>query len=40
MLSGVAVLSVRELFEFAVDPVITDDILDDALDRLMDIATR
>uniref|UniRef100_A0A7S3QT89 Serine/threonine-protein kinase RIO1 n=1 Tax=Dunaliella tertiolecta TaxID=3047 RepID=A0A7S3QT89_DUNTE len=37
---GVAVLTVRELFEFAVDPLITEDTLDAALDRLMEIATR
>jgi len=37
---GVAVLTVRELFEFVVDPVITEDTLDAALDRLMEIATR
>ncbi|KAF5838403.1 RIO1 family-domain-containing protein [Dunaliella salina] len=36
---GVAVLTVRELFEFAVDPLITEDTLDAALDRLMEIAT-
>lgn len=35
---GVATLTVRELFEFTVDPTITDDTLDTALDRLMEIA--
>eukprot|EP00983_Pelagomonas_calceolata_P117659 1160435-Pelagomonas_calceolata.AAC.4 len=39
LLAGVAVLTVRELFEFAVDPLITEDTLDAALDRLMEIAT-
>jgi len=37
---GVATLTVRELFEFAVDPVITEDTLDAALDRLMEVAIR
>lgn len=33
-------LTVRELFEFAVDPDITEDTLDAALDKLMEIASR
>ena len=35
-----AVLTVRELFEFVVDPTITDDTLDASLDRLMEVAAR
>ena len=35
---GVATLTVRELFEFTVDPSITEANLDEAMDRLMSIA--
>eukprot|EP00887_Chlorella_sp_A99_P005225 scaffold1.g5225.t1 len=35
---GVATLTVRELFDFVVDPAITEDNLDAALDRLMEVA--
>lgn len=38
--SGVATLTVRELFEFTVDPAITDDNIDAAMERLMQIASR
>ncbi len=38
--AGVATLTVRELFDFAVDPVLTEEGLDAALDALMDIASR
>jgi len=36
--NGVATLNMRELFDFAVDPSITDDNIDAALERLMEIA--
>jgi hypothetical protein len=36
----VAVLTVRELFEFIVDPTITEDNLDASLDKLMEVAAR
>lgn len=35
-----ATLTVKELFDFAVDPAVTDDNLDDTLDALMQLATR
>ena len=38
--NGVATLTVKELFDFAVDPAITDHNLDAALDALMEVATR
>ena len=37
---GVATLTVRELFDFVVDPGITEDNLDAALDNLMEMAGR
>eukprot|EP00798_Chlamydomonas_sp_ICE-L_P018874 gene18874-25432_t len=37
--NGVATLSVRELFDFAVDPNIDESNLDDAMERLMEIAS-
>jgi hypothetical protein len=36
----VATLTVRELFEFVVDPALTDQGLDAELDRLMEMASR
>ncbi|KAL4859577.1 Serine/threonine-protein kinase RIO1 [Chlorella vulgaris] len=36
---GVATLTVRELFEFVVDPALTDQGLDAELDRLMEMAS-
>lgn len=38
--NGVATLSDRELFEFAVDPTITDDNMEAALERLQDLASN
>ena len=38
--SGVAILTVRELFDFAVDPSINDSNIDTALERLMAVASR
>lgn len=38
--AGVATLTVRELFEFIVDPNITEATLDAALDALMEVASR
>lgn len=38
--NGVATLTVKELFDFAVDPAINDDNLDAALDALMEVAAR
>ncbi len=38
--TGVATLTVRELFDFAVDPTITDDNIDAVLDKLMETAAR
>uniref|UniRef100_A0A1D2A9U5 Serine/threonine-protein kinase RIO1 n=2 Tax=Auxenochlorella protothecoides TaxID=3075 RepID=A0A1D2A9U5_AUXPR len=35
---GVATLTVKELFDFAVDPAVTDDNLDDTMDALMQLA--
>lgn len=40
MCAGVATLTVRELFDFAVDPHLTEDKIDDALDNLMEVASR
>ncbi len=37
--SGIAVLTVRELFDFAVDPSINESNIDAALERLMEVAT-
>eukprot|EP00955_Chlamydomonas_euryale_P053529 355524-Chlamydomonas_euryale.AAC.31 len=37
---GIATLTVRELFDFAVDPTIDETNIDDALSRLMKIASR
>ena len=37
---GVATLTVRELFDFVVDPGVTDATLDAELDRLMALASR
>ncbi len=38
--AGVATLTVRELFDFAVDPTITEETLDVALEHLMEVACR
>lgn len=38
--AGVATLTVRELFDFAVDPTINNSNMDAALERLMTVATR
>lgn len=35
-----ATLTVKELFDFAVDPAINDDNIDDALDALMEVASK
>ena len=37
---GVATLTAKELFDFAVDPSITDDSLNDAMDALMAVAAQ
>ena len=38
--AGVATLTVRETFDFVVDPAINDDNVDAALERLSDVAAR
>jgi RIO kinase 1 len=38
--AGVATLTVRELFDFAVDPTIGPDTIDAELDRLMEVAAK
>jgi hypothetical protein len=38
--AGVATLTVRELFDFATDPAITEQSLDGELDKLMEAAAR
>lgn len=38
--AGVHTLTVHELFDFAVDPVLQDEGIDEALDQLMAMATR
>jgi len=38
--AGVATLTMRELFDFVVDPAITDDNLDAAMEHLRSLAAR
>ena len=38
--AGVATLTVRETFDFVVDPAINDDNIDAALERLAEVAAR
>lgn len=38
--SGVATLTVKELFEFVTDPTLSDDDLEPALERLSELAAR
>lgn len=35
--SGVAVMTVRELFDFVVDPTITPDLVDEYLEKVRDL---
>lgn len=34
---GVAVMTIRELFDFVVDPSITDDSVDEYLEEVVDV---